>query len=112
MFKSLLVKSCLTNLSNIKKDAIEHPFEHKQRYEFKRLFKSFLWIECNNYQHLLITQKCLKSLKKLFKLNFECFFKRSLRAKQLKTLKSAYLRFEIGDLRSFILVICHINTRT
>lgn len=49
-------------------------FGYSQRYETIPLFKSFLMIPALNYQHLLITLKCLKSLKKGLKSHVCVFF--------------------------------------
>lgn len=49
-------------------------FGYLQRYETMSLFESFLLIIAQNYQHLLITRKCLKSNKKCLKIDFDGFY--------------------------------------
>ena len=56
--------------SYTKKDALQHPFEYIQRYEIITPIESVLFDETNNYQHLLISRKCLKSFKKGLKISF------------------------------------------
>ena len=49
-------------------------FGYLQRYKTKALFESFCEINVLNYQHLLITQKCLKSIKNGLKIDLLLFF--------------------------------------